>query len=81
MITALSDVPGFDNQFQTSQNRVLIQNLEKTAIRLEIGLASQYGSQVETETVDMKLFGPIAQAVCRPTGNIATDNIERIAAT
>ena len=81
VITALADVPCFDNQLQTGQNRVLIQNLEKTAIRLEIGFASQYGSQVETETVNMKLFSPIAQAVCRPTGNIATDNIERIAAT
>ena len=81
VIAALADVPGFDNQLQTSQYRVLIQNLEKTAVRLEIGFASQYGSQVETEAVNMKLFGPIAQAVCRPTGNVATDNIERIAAT
>ena len=81
VIAALANVPCFDNQLQTSQYRVLIQDLEKTAIRLEIGFASQYGSQVETEAVNMKLFSPIAQAVCRPTGNVATDNIERIAAT
>ena len=80
VIAAFADVPRLDNQFAACQHGVLVHHLKKASVSLKIGFPPQYRSQVEAETVHMKCFRPIAQAVRRPTGYVAANNVQRIAA-
>ena len=58
----------------------MVYDLEKPPVGLEIRFAAQYRTQIEAESVHMELFHPIAQAVGRPAGYVAADDIQRIAA-
>ena len=55
LIAARSDVPGFGNQLHARENRILAQRIEETGAGIEaIGLTSERGTEIETETVDME---------------------------
>lgn len=64
-LVGASQIPGFDDQFDVAQNRILSNSFEKRCVlhELSVLIASQYGGQIEPEAVDVHLRDPVPQAV------------------
>ncbi|CFM33239.1 Uncharacterised protein [Bordetella pertussis] len=64
LVAVGADVPGFGNQLDARQHRILQQGVEKAAAGIEAGtLAAQGHAQVEAKAVDAVVDGPMAQRV------------------
>src|SRR5580704_8045899 len=64
LIAAWTAIPWFCDQLHRFKRRVLAAGLEKSRLIIEaIWFAGEDGAEIETETVDMGLVDPIAQAI------------------
>ena len=82
LIAAGADIPGFGNQLDSGERGILGQGLEKRRARVEAAfLATENGSEIEAETVDSHLNGPIAQAVHDQPQHLGMGNVNGVAAT
>ena len=64
MVSAFTQIPGFGNQFDLGQYRVLVNDIEERAQSIHIvQLTGQSGGEVKPETIDVHVLHPVAQAV------------------
>ena len=85
LVAAGTDIPGLGDQLavipEPSQHRVLANGREKRPLPVETQVAaSQHRGEVETETVDMHLADPVAQAVHHQLQHAWLPDIEGVAA-
>ena len=80
LIAARTDVPGFCNQLDPGQHRVLPDCIEKAALRVKaLRLAAQDTGQIKAEAVDVKGLDPVAQAVHNHAQHHRVGQVERVA--
>src|SRR6185312_15555730 len=64
LVAARADIPGFGDQLDLGDRRVLVDDVEKGAEAVDlVKLPGQRARQVETEAVDVHLRDPVAKAV------------------
>ena len=64
LVAAGSDVPGFRDELDRGERRVLAQRVEKAAVRIEAArFASERDAEVEAKAIDVELVDPVAQRV------------------
>ena len=81
LIAPGADVPGFRDQLDAGERRILRQGLEEWRARIEAAfLAAENGSEIEAETVDPHLPGPVAQAVHDQPQHLGMGDIDGVAA-
>ena len=81
LIAARADVPGFRDEFQFAQYRVLQQRREKRRLSVKtFGSARERCRQIETKSVHAAKFGPGAQGVEREARGRRAVHRENIAA-
>ena len=79
LIAARPNVPGFGNQLDPGQHRILLDGIEKAAVGIEaVTFPSKGYRQVETKTIHVHLRDPIAQAVHHQLKDPRMGEIERI---
>ena len=64
LVAALAQIPGFGDEFDLGQHRILEQDVEEGAEAVDVvQFARQGRGQIETEAVDVHLQHPVAQRV------------------
>ena len=82
LITAFAHVPRLGDELYLRDDRVLVDDFEEGVQLVHAtGIAREGGGEVETETVDMHLQHPIAQAVHDKLKGARVEDIEGVAGT
>ena len=81
LVAALAQVPGFGDQLDLGQHRVLQQDVEEGAEPVDLmQFARQGRGQIEAEAVDVHLQHPVAQRVHDQLQHARMLQVERVAA-
>src|SRR4029077_20344605 len=76
LVSAWSDIPRFRNQFDRRQYGILAARLQESALIVKpVRLPRQNRPQVETESIDVRLLNPVAQAVGHHLENPALSHV------
>src|SRR5690606_24286454 len=71
LVATFSEIPGFGDQLDLRDDRVLVYNVEEPAQPVYfMQFPCKGGSQVEAETVDMHFDNPVAQTIHNDPENI-----------
>src|SRR5262249_38153608 len=79
LIAAGTDVPGFGDQLDAGERRILVEKVKErgTAIVI-VALATQGGSEIEAKAVDVHLRNPVAKRVENQLGGLWVSGVDAV---
>jgi hypothetical protein len=81
LIAARPQVPGFGDQLDARQRRILQQCIEETCARIEaVLLAAKRHAEIEAEAIDMIFLDPVVQRIERQLDHALVGEVDGVAA-